>query len=152
MAKIALQIAFANTDIHIIPSKTQLQKWVDAVLQQQQKTGEITIRIVDVDESAYLNQTYRHKTGPTNVLSFPFQSMVNLPNLPLLGDLVLCAPLVAQEAKAQAKTEIAHWAHLIVHGTLHLLGYDHINDKDAMIMENLEIKILTQLGFENPYE
>ena len=116
---------------------------------------ELSIRLVNEEEGSNLNQTYRDKTGPTNVLSFPFQNPENLPpeqNLPLLGDIVICAPLVRQEALAQGKAEVNHWAHLTVHGTLHLLGYDHINDEEAQIMEQLETEILAELGFPDPYK
>lgn len=134
-----------------IPSRYYLQRWVNAALTKQRKTAELTIRIVDKPESAKLNQTYRHKDGPTNVLSFPFEAPADLALPPLLGDLVICAPLVAAEAAAQNKTLLAHWAHLVIHGVLHLLGYDHLKKSEAAIMETLEIKILKQLGFPNPY-
>jgi probable rRNA maturation factor len=152
MTKVTLQLA---TTAAQIPKKTSLNQWVKSTLNEVKQQGDLTLRIVDKEESAQLNQTFRHKSGPTNVLSFPYErlpiSMEDEEDT-FLGDIVICAPRVVEEAKAQNKTETAHWAHLIVHGVLHLLGYDHINDKDAMIMENLEIKILKQLGFENPYE
>ena len=123
----------------------------------KQATGhavELTIRLVDEEEGMHLNQTYRGNTGATNVLSFPFENLEDIPdefNIPLLGDIVICAPVVRQEAKTQNKKETNHWAHLTVHGTLHLLGYDHIDDEDAQIMENLETGILSSLGFSDPY-
>lgn len=145
---IVLQIA---TRAKKIPSRYYLQRWACAALASQRKTAELTIRIVDSKESAKLNQTYRHKPGATNVLSFPFESPPGIA-LPLLGDLVICAPVVAAEAIAQNKPLLAHWAHMVVHGVLHLLGYDHVKKIDAEKMEKLEIKILAQLGYPNPYE
>lgn len=136
----------------VLPSRYYLMRWISTALQGHKKSAEVTLRIVDEKESAKLNERYRHKKGPTNVLSFPFETPPGIKPLPLLGDLVLCAPIIAQEARMQHKTQLAHWAHIIIHGTLHLIGYDHINDKDAVIMEQLEIKLLNQLGYANPYE
>jgi len=110
----------------------------------------ITIRIVDVAEAKQLNETWRHGNGPTNVLSFPFDYPPGV-DISLLGDIVICAPLVAKEATEQHKSHNAHWAHLVIHGTLHLLGYDHIEEPQAQIMENIEIRILHKLGYPNPY-
>ncbi len=109
------------------------------------------MRIVDEDESQQLNGQYRQKDKPTNVLSFPADLPEEL-QLPLLGDLVICAPVVAREAEDQNKALDAHWAHMLVHGTLHLLGYDHIDETDATEMEALETQIITELGFAPPYE
>ncbi len=134
-----------------IPSQNYLRRWARATLATQSKFAEVTIRIVDNKESAKLNQTYRHKSGPTNVLSFPFQPPAGIAT-PLLGDLVICAPVVAKEALAQNKILSAHWAHMIIHGILHLFGYDHLKKTDAAIMEKIEIKILARLGYPNPYE
>ena len=115
--------------------------------------AEVCIRVVDSDESRQLNHSYRDKDKPTNVLSFPFTVPDNIPiDSTLLGDLIICAPLVAEEAMQQGKESIAHWAHLVIHGILHLLGYDHIEDNDAKIMETIEIELLEQLGYPNPYE
>lgn len=111
---------------------------------------EVTIRIVGEAEGRQLNQTWRQRDYPTNVLSFPFDSPPG-PDLPQLGDLVICAPVVLREALAQQKTPESHWAHLVIHGTLHLLGYDHQETAQAELMETLEINILTQLGYPNPY-
>lgn len=138
-----------------IPTKKQFQQWTDAALHAlpyslSSDLKEIGIRLVDKDESAQLNITYRGKKGPTNVLSFAYPPVPNLPQ-ESLGDLVLCAPLVNEEAEAQQKSQEAHWAHLTIHGILHLLGYDHVKKKQAAVMEKLEIKILKQLGFSNPY-
>lgn len=133
------------------PSDTDIQRWATAVLQAEQHAdAELTVRIVDTAESAALNEQYRHKRGPTNVLSFPFECPPGV-DLNLLGDLVICAPLVQQEARAQHKEEEAHWAHMVVHGTLHLLGYDHLHEDEAEAMENREIRIMEGLGYANPY-
>lgn len=112
---------------------------------------ELTIRIVGETEAAHLNQRWRGKEGPTNVLSFPAAGLENIaPGL--LGDVIVCAPVVEREAEQQRKTLQAHWAHMVVHGTLHLLGHDHQNESQAGIMEALEVDILGELGFPNPYE
>ena len=113
-------------------------------------SGEITIRIVDEMESQHLNHEYRGKDKPTNVLSFPFDAPPGV-ELELLGDLVICRQVVEREAKEQEKDLFAHWAHMVVHGSLHLLGYDHIQDDEAEEMEAIEISVLNALGFENPY-
>jgi len=133
-----------------IPEQKELQHWLNAVLLPKHNGIELTIRIVDIEESQALNHQYRGKNKPTNVLSFPFEVPAGI-ELNLLGDLVICAPIVAQEAKQQNKTIPAHWAHMVIHGCLHLLGFDHIKDKDAEQMEAVEIDILAKLGFNNPY-
>ncbi len=141
-----------------LPTQRQCEQWVSAALVDRQKNQavEMTIRIVDLQESQQLNGDYRNKDKPTNVLSFEFEQPPGLADLgealPYLGDLAICAEVVALEAAAQHKTVESHWAHMIVHGTLHLQGYDHINDDDAEMMEGLEIKIMQGLGFANPYE
>ncbi len=145
--QVDLQLASDAADI---PAAEQFQAWADAALQAT-TPAELTIRVVDSEESAELNQTYRHKAGPTNVLSFPFESEVPL-EIPLLGDLVICAPVVQQEAQQQSKTIQAHWAHMVVHGVLHLQGFDHQTQSEAQEMETLEIQILADLDFSNPYE
>ena len=131
--------------VHTKPilKKTQCLKWLMYVVD---KNAEITIRIVDNDESINLNNIYRKKKYPTNVLSFLVDDEVHL-----IGDIVLCAPVIEKEALEQSKKIEAHYAHLIIHGALHLYGYDHENKKDADIMEAKEIKILTKLGYKNPY-
>ncbi|KFZ28665.1 MULTISPECIES: rRNA maturation RNase YbeY [Pseudidiomarina] len=136
-----------------LPTTEQLTAWVAAAIsaaQQQLEDCELTVRIVDEAEGLELNQTYRERDYATNVLSFPFEAPIPLP-VTLLGDLVVCAPVVAREATEQHKPLVAHWAHMIVHGTLHLLGYDHIEDDEAEHMEQLETSILSELGYSDPY-
>jgi len=131
-----------------VPDESAFRIWAEAALEKRH--AEVVIRIVDAAEGAALNSAYRGKTGPTNVLSFPFVVPEGVPN-ELLGDLVICAPVVEREAQDQGKVPKAHWAHMVVHGMLHLQGYDHIEDVDAEVMENREIEILRGLGIENPY-
>jgi probable rRNA maturation factor len=153
--RLHLSVQFASEHADI-PDRAYFRHWVKAtmpVLPATAKSAELCIRIVDEAESTALNQTYRNKTGPTNILSFQlhdFDKDHDAENL-YLGDIVLCAPVVFTEATAENKLALSHWAHLTVHGTLHLLGYDHHTDEDAIIMEGHEIKILTGLGFDNPY-
>lgn len=133
-----------------LPSTTDFNRWVDAVLAGRRDGAELSIRIVDEDEARELNCRYRHKDAPTNVLSFPAQLPAAVQSN-LLGDLVLCAPLVAREAAEQGKILEAHWAHLAIHGTLHLLGYGHETSSQAADMESLETSILAALGYPDPY-
>lgn len=142
-----LQIAYQAPDL---PSKKQFQLWLETALLPYNKPFELTIRVVDNLESQSLNSQYRNKDKPTNVLSFPFEVPEGI-ELDLLGDLVIAADVVSIEAQEQNKPLHAHWAHMVIHGCLHLLGFDHINDQDAIEMEALEIKLLAQLGFKNPY-
>jgi len=142
-----LQQASSANDL---PTETELLRYLEAAVSPFQADAEVTIRIVDEIESQQLNFDYREKDKPTNVLSFQFQCQPGI-ELPLLGDLVICAQVVAREAQEQQKTLQAHWAHMVVHGSLHLLGFDHINDADAEEMEAEEIQILQELGFANPY-
>ncbi|MAT66140.1 MAG: rRNA maturation RNase YbeY [Gammaproteobacteria bacterium] len=134
-----------------LPGRETFEHWALAAWQGE-GTVELTLRLVDEAESSELNQTYRGKSGPTNVLSFPVEA-AELPGLelPLLGDLVICAPVVAREAAAQGKTAEAHWAHMVVHGMLHLQGYDHLEPAEAEVMESLETDILRRLGYPDPY-
>lgn len=147
MYQITVQRAISKNTI--MPSSIKLKRWAKAALAEKIPTAELTIRITDVAEITELNQTYRHKNKPTNVLSFPLEEIHN--EVPLIGDIVICADVVNQEAHEQNKTLDAHWAHMVVHGVLHLLGHDHEKDHDADIMEALEIQILQSLGFANPY-
>jgi len=136
-----------------LPSEEQLNTWANAALvtRTEHEEPELTIRIVDEAESQELNFEYRGKDKPTNVLSFPFEAPAHVP-IPLLGDLVVCKQVVEREAIEQGKTLTAHWAHMIVHGCLHLLGYDHIEDEEAEEMEGIERVVMAELGFENPYK
>lgn len=131
------------------PEPEQIQQWVKRALADI--PAEVCLRIVDKVEMAALNQRYRGKAGPTNVLSFPFDPPPGVPET-FLGDIVVCAPVVAKEAREQGKSLSAHWAHMVVHGVLHLRGYDHISPQEAQAMEQLETEILAQLGFDNPYQ
>lgn len=133
------------------PAATDFERWCEAALASQSEDCELTIRLVDAEESAALNHSYRDKSGPTNVLSFPFEAPVALTPR-LLGDLVICAGKVSEEARSQHKNEIDHWAHLTVHGCLHLLGYDHIEEDEAVEMEALEKQILASLNIKDPYQ
>ena len=135
-----------------LPDQSMVESWVCAALVQAGAYGEaqLTVRVVDEAEIYALNETYRHKAAPTNVLSFPFEAPDDV-DIPLLGDVVICVSVVQQEASQQHKTPHQHWAHMVVHGTLHLLGYDHISDEEADIMESMEIAVLDKLGVPNPY-
>ena len=133
-----------------VPAAVSFRKWVAAALKGRIREADLAIRIVDEREGQALNRHYRGKDYATNVLSFPAE----LPDgvkLPLLGDLVICAPVVAREAAEQGKPVAAHYAHLTVHGVLHLLGWDHEHDKDAEAMEQLEREVLAELGLPDPY-
>lgn len=143
-----LQIASEASDI---PQLAEFEQWVALALSGRKDIAELTIRIVDNDESQALNREYRQKDKPTNVLSFPAE-VPDFVDLPLLGDLVICAPVVFKEAIEQHKVASAHWAHMVIHGVLHLLGYDHIEEDEAELMESLEIELLAKLGLESPYE
>ncbi len=149
--QVAIQKAVKPARELWLPAAREIRQWVRAALHGRCDSGQLTVRIVDRAESATLNQTYRQKAGPTNVLSFPMDQ----PDLlvpPLLGDIVVCAPLVMDEAASQGKTAQAHWTHLIVHGALHLVGYDHVDSVAAAEMEAIEISILKALGWASPYE
>ena len=134
-----------------IPDIKLIKHWVSASLTADYSDLEQTIRIVDESESQQLNKSYRAQDKPTNVLSFPADDSAYLDYVHL-GDLVICAPIVEQEALQQHKPLVAHWAHMLVHGMLHLQGFDHIDDEDAQKMEALEIEILAGLGHTNPYQ
>ncbi|MDX7776564.1 rRNA maturation RNase YbeY [Aeromonas hydrophila] len=147
---VTLDLQLASTSTDGLPSEAQLQGWLDGTILGFQQEAEVTVRIVDEAESNELNLTYRGKDKPTNVLSFPFEAPPGL-ELPLLGDLVICRQVVEREAAEQGKPLMAHWAHMVVHGSLHLLGYDHIEDDEAEEMEALERDIMQELGFADPY-
>lgn len=145
-----VDVQIATSDENI-PSDEDFRSWVAAALPPDRLASEITIRVVGRDESQALNAQYRQQDKPTNVLSFPTDLPPEL-QIPLLGDLVVCAGVVEHEAHEQGKSLAAHWAHMVVHGTLHLLGYDHESDEEAEQMEALETRILGQLGFPAPYD
>lgn len=151
MSEIDLTLLDANASD---PSPEAFMQWIEKALsvagEKSKDTVEVTIQIVDEAHSAQLNQQFRGKSGATNVLSFPFSAMTPEP-LPILGDLAICAPLVEQEATAQGKPLSSHWAHLTIHGLLHLCGYDHIEEQQAEQMEGLERQAMAQLGFDDPY-
>jgi probable rRNA maturation factor len=132
-----------------VPSRRQLARWASAALPARTH-HDLTVRIVGGGESRSLNRRYRHQDKPTNVLSFP-STLASVEGRRPLGDLVVCAPVVSREARDQDKAREAHWAHMIVHGTLHLLGYDHERTRDAQRMERREVRILSGLGVPNPY-
>ncbi|WP_417223576.1 rRNA maturation RNase YbeY [Amphritea sp.] len=133
-----------------LPSEAQLTAWVSAALKGRLEDAELSIRIVDAEESRTLNHQYRGKDSSTNVLSFPFEMPEGI-ELDLLGDLVICAEVVAREAEQQNKPLLNHWCHMVVHGVLHLLGFDHINNAEAEEMEQLERDILAGLDIPDPY-
>jgi probable rRNA maturation factor len=163
---VTIQFATRRTGV---PHAKSLVQWANRAFAAATKARTtrrplpLTIRIVGAAESRQLNRTYRGKDKPTNVLSFPADPVLAAParsrsngnglgaEAPPLGDLAICAPVVAREAREQGKNSRAHWAHMVVHGVLHLLGYDHENDRDAEVMESREVKILSQFGYANPY-
>lgn len=146
---VTVQNAAHGTDV---PKPAELKRWASSALGDAVR-GELTLRIVDEDESAELNSRYRGKKGPTNVLSFGAEPAAAPSGEELLpyGDVVICAAVVAREAREQGKRLAAHWAHMVVHGALHLQGYDHENSRDAGIMEARERALLAKLGFPDPY-
>lgn len=142
----------SNSQSQHIPAMVDLERWISVALQSQKlEEAEVSVYIVDEDESQELNAQYRGKDYPTNVLSFPADIAEEV-GTPLLGDLVVCAPVVEREAQEQGKTLQAHWAHMLIHGSLHLVGFDHIDDDEAEVMETLETQILTGLGYPAPYQ
>lgn len=152
MVQIEVQYQSKETPL---PTESMFQKWVEVVLAAHtikiSEESEMTLRIVDEEESQSLNAQFRGKNKPTNVLSFSYSDEEMPSQDPLLGDLVLCAPVIKKEALEQHKTMEAHWAHMVIHGSLHLLGYDHETSEQAEKMEPLEIALLNTLGFANPY-
>ena len=150
MGKMIIDLQITCEQESGLPTAEQIEQWATAAVQPQSDEMEMTVRIVDEAESHALNLNYRGKDRPTNVLSFPFECPDEV-ELPLLGDLVICRQVVEREAQEQDKPLMAHWAHMVVHGSLHLLGYDHIEDDEAEKMESLETQIMTGLGFADPY-
>jgi probable rRNA maturation factor len=143
-----LQIASGEA---ALPDEQAFTGWAEAVLKGRRERTEITIRLVDEAEGRALNRDFRGSDKATNVLSFPYQAPEVVAS-DLLGDLVICAPVVAAEARAQGKAPMAHWAHMVVHGLLHLLGYDHQGEAEAGEMEGIESALMSQLGFPDPYQ
>ena len=153
MIELDLQVA---SEAGHLPTLANFQAWCAIALRQRSADSELTIRLVDEEEGRELNRTWRGKDYATNVLSFPADvpdevGGIPLLDIPLLGDLVICVPVVEREAVEQGKTPEAHWAHLVIHGCLHLLGYDHIDDEEAEEMEALERLLLAELGHPDPY-
>lgn len=145
-----IQLDLINEDNLPVPDADQFQNWLNQIAKKLNISGEVCIKIVDKTESRDLNSTYRQKDKPTNVLSFP-ADIPDFVESTHLGDLAICAPIVEQEAQEQNKPITDHWTHLTIHGCLHLLGYDHIEDQDADEMEALEVELLAGLGIRNPY-
>lgn len=142
-----IQIAVED---QVLPDEAAFQRWVNTALSGRLEQAEVCIRIVSPEESRELNLTWRGQDKPTNVLSFPFEAPPGIETY-LIGDLAICAKVVAAEAEEQQKQLAAHWAHMVIHGVLHLIGFDHINDDDAEAMEALEVSLLAQLDISNPY-
>ncbi|WP_434137172.1 rRNA maturation RNase YbeY [Photobacterium leiognathi] len=147
---IYLDLQYATESQDGLPTEAEFQQWLDAAVTPFQADAEVTIRLVDEADSHELNLEYRGKDCPTNVLSFPFEAPPGI-ELELLGDLIICRQVVEKEALEQNKPLKAHWAHMVVHGSLHLLGYDHIEDDEAEEMEGLETEIMQNMGFVDPY-
>ena len=159
---VEVQLALDEGFSAYIPGAEKIQQWASAAVavvsdfggQEKIKQTQITVRIVEEAEICQLNESFRHKVGATNVLSFPFAPPPGIPEgevFDSLGDLIVCAVVVNREASDQQKENIAHWAHMVVHGTLHLLGYDHQNNEEAFEMESLEKRVMLGLGFSDPY-
>jgi len=148
MLELDLQNASTAADL---PAEAAFRRWCELALRQRSADSELTIRLVDEAEGRELNRTWRHKDYATNVLSFPADIPDGLLDIPLLGDLVICVPVVEREAAQQGKALDAHWAHLVIHGCLHLLGFDHLEDAEAEEMEALERELLAELGHPDPY-
>ena len=146
-----IHLELMHDDVADVPAESMFQKWLNQLSRQLDVSGEVCINVVDAAESQHLNLTYRGKDKPTNVLSFP----ADLPDFvesTHLGDLAICAEVVVHEAREQGKPVMNHWAHMTIHGCLHLLGYDHIKDDEAALMEDLEVKLLAALNIPDPYQ
>ena len=144
-----IDVQFA-VSVEGMPEESVIRQWVLQALPNDKKDSELTVRVVDEAEITALNRQYRGKDGATNVLSFPYEAISGM-ETNLLGDVVICAPVVANESVAQDKPLDAHWAHIVIHGVLHLLGYDHHQDDEAHKMEARETGLLDSLGYANPY-
>jgi probable rRNA maturation factor len=145
---VEVQLATEQADV---PAESRLCDWARVAWRDPDRDAEVVVRVCDEAESRRLNREYRGKDGPTNVLSFPYEAVPGMVRHHV-GDLVICAPVVAREAAEQGKAGEAHWAHMVVHGMLHLQGYDHEGETEALEMEALETEILKGLGFPAPYE
>lgn len=148
VSSLDLTVQFAQQDA-TTPARKLIETWVRQALAGC--AGAIAVRVVDEVESAELNQRFGGKPGPTNVLAFPAGDVPVHDEMPPLGDVVVCGPIVAREAEEQGKTLQAHWAHIVIHGCLHLVGYDHVQRKDAEVMEAKERALLAELGIADPY-
>jgi len=151
-AELEIQRATTSTST---PADDQFQHWINAVPTEMNHKLQLSIRLVDEPEARCFNRDYRNRDYATNVLSFPADLPEGLPSevrQSQLGDLLICAPVVVREALESKRSEEDHWAHLTIHGVLHLLGYDHEQDTEAVIMESLETEILKKLGFSDPYQ
>ena len=155
--EVEVQQALSADAVDSLPGDEEIRCWVQTALlvagYGAADNRQVVVRIVDREEVTLLNRDYRHKDAVTNVLSFPFEVPQGIPGEELLplGDIVVCAAVVAQEALEQGKPALHHWAHMIIHGALHLLGYDHMSEAEASEMEALEIRTLAELGFPDPY-
>ena len=145
----AVDVQYAVT-VEGIPEEAAIRQWALQALPEQNRDSELTIRVVDEAEITALNRQYRGKDGATNVLSFPYEAIPGVAT-DLLGDIVICAPVVVGESVAQDKPLEAHWAHMVIHGVLHLLDYDHHLDAEAHKMEARETELLASLGYADPY-
>lgn len=146
---VKVEVQYAVTDSNI-PTEQDFQNWASVIEAKYNECEDVAIRIVDENEITNLNNEYRKKAQATNVLAFPAEIPEGT-GLPFIGDIVICAPIVAKQAAEQGKSLLSHWAHLTLHGILHLQGYDHIDSADAQIMEQLEVQLMQKLGFPNPY-
>ena len=145
-----LQVDIQTACSEPVPEDEDIRRWIEAALSPHRDAAEVSVRLVGEAEMTELNNSYRKQHKPTNVLSFPADLPEGVSH-PLLGDIVVCAAVVAREASEQEKTTEAHWTHMLVHGSLHLLGYDHVEEEDAAVMESLETTILQSLGCPCPY-
>lgn len=141
------------TDEPLAIDENEITRLASLALRDYQKEAELTVRFVNPEEITYLNNTYRKKDKPTNVLAFPSELPLEIQlECPLLGDVIICPDVLLAESKELNKTLEAHWTLILIHGILHLLGYDHIKDEDAAVMQSIEIKLLAELGYANPYD
>lgn len=145
-----IDVQYADDKQHAAPHIDDFQKWAEAALKPHTSEAELAIRIVSPEEMIELNSNFRNKHSTTNVLSFPAPPDIKA-KTNMLGDIVICSAVVNKEAQEQQKEQNAHWAHMTIHGIFHLLGYDHEDEEEAVIMETQEKKVLDSLGFPDPY-